>query len=91
MTKLRIREPIWKTNSIGVATFRAIQDLEITIAYKDKSGKQVFPGKYYIRKEKLHTYPIQYCGKIKLYIIPIEDLIIKSERKIDRQKKEEDR
>jgi len=75
MIKLKIREPIWKSNSIGIAAFRAIDDLEITIDYKDKSGNKVFPSKYYILKEEIIKYPVQYCGKVKLHIVPIGELL----------------
>jgi len=74
MTKLKIKEPIWKNQSIGIASFRAVDDLEITIAYTDKYGNKKFPGKYYIKKEEIVTYPIQYCRGIKLHIVPIEEL-----------------
>jgi len=74
MTKLKIREPIWWNKSIGIATYRDTDDLEITISFTDKFGNKKFPGKYYITKEKLKTYPTQPCKKIRVYIVPIEDL-----------------
>lgn len=75
MTKLKIKEPIWKTQSIGIAAFRAIDDLEITINYKDRYGNKVFPQTYYIKKEEIIKYPISYCGKVKLHIVPIKELL----------------
>jgi len=77
MNKLKIREPIWMSKSIGIAEKRAFSDLEIEITYKDKYGNRVFPAKYFIEKNKLITYPIRYCEKTKLYIVPIKDLTIK--------------
>ena len=74
MNKLKIREPIWKTKSIGIATFRVLEDLEITIAYKDKHGNKVFPGKYYLKVGDAVNYPISYCKGTEVYIVPIEEL-----------------
>jgi hypothetical protein len=75
--KLKIKEPIWMSKSIGIAEKRAFADLEIDIMYKDKYHNRVFPATYIIKKEEIIKYPTKYCGKIKLYIVPIKDLIIK--------------
>lgn len=75
--KLKIKEPIWMSKSIGIAEKRAFADLEIDIMYKDKYHNRVYPATYTITKEKIITYPIKYCGKTKLYIVPIKDLNIK--------------
>lgn len=75
--KLKIKEPIWISKSIGIAEKRAFADLEIEIMYKDKYHNRVFPATYFITKEKIITYPTKYCGKTKLYIVPIADLQIK--------------
>ena len=48
--KLKIREPIWLSKSIGIASKRAFADLEIEITYKDKAGNRVYPATYKIRK-----------------------------------------
>lgn len=77
---LKIKEPIWISQSIGIAAKRAFADLKIEIMYKDKYGNKVFPAQYFIRKEDIIKYPIQYCGKTKLYIIPIKNLEIINER-----------
>ena len=78
--KLRIKEPIWISRSVGVAAKRAFADLEIEILYKDKYGNRVFPATYKISKEKIITYPFRYIGKNRIYIIPIKDLTIMKER-----------
>lgn len=78
--KLKIKEPIWISRSIGIAAKRAFADLEIEILYKDKYGNRVFPGIYKITKEKIITYPYRYIGGNRIYIVPIKDLtIIKEE------------
>ena len=74
--KLKIREPIWITKSIGIASKRAFADLEIEITYKDKAGNRVYPATYKITKEKIITYPCRYIGKNRIHIVPIKDLEI---------------
>jgi hypothetical protein len=82
--KLRIKEPIWMSKSIGIAAKRAFADLEIEILYKDKLGNRVFPATYKITKEKIITYPYKYIGRNRIYIVPIRDLaIIKDKDMID--------
>ena len=74
--KLRIKEPIWISKSIGIAAKRAFADLEIEIMYKDKYGNRVYPALYIISKEKIITYPHRYFGGNRIYIVPIKDLTI---------------
>ena len=74
--KLKIREPIWISKSIGIASKRAFADLEIEITYKDKAGNRVYPATYKITKEKIITYPCRYIGKNRIHIVPIKDLIV---------------
>jgi len=74
--KLRIKEPIWISRSVGIAAKRAFADLEIQILYKDQYGNRVYPAIYKITKEKIITYPFQYIGKNRIYIVPIKDLTI---------------
>ena len=74
--KLKIREPIWISKSIGIASKRAFADLEIEITYKDKAGNRVYPATYKITKEKIITYPCRYIGKNRIHIVPIKDLTI---------------
>jgi hypothetical protein len=78
--KLKIKEPIWISHSIGIASKRTFADLEIEILYKDKIGNRVFPGTYKITKEKIITYPFRYIGKNRIYIVPIKDLTIIKEK-----------
>jgi len=74
--KLKIKEPIWISRSIGIAAKRAFADLEIEIMYKDQYGNRVYPALYKISKEKIITYPFRYIGKNRIYIVPIKDLTI---------------
>jgi len=78
--KLKIKEPIWISRSIGIAAKRAFADLEIEILYKDKYGNRVYPGIYKITKEKIIQYPFRYIGKNRIYIVPIKDLTIIKEK-----------
>jgi len=78
--KLKIKEPIWISRSVGIAAKRAFADLEIEIMYKDKFGNRVYPATYKITKEKIITYPYRYIGGNRIYIVPIKDLTIIKER-----------
>lgn len=78
--KLKIKEPIWMSRSIGVAAKRAFADLEIEIMYKDQYHNRVYPATYKITKEKIIMYPFRYIGKNRIYIIPIKDLTIIKEK-----------
>lgn len=73
---LKIKEPIWMSKSIGIASKRTFADLEIEIMYKDKFGNRVYPATYKIKKEDITKYPIKYCERTKLYIVPINKLEI---------------
>lgn len=90
MIKIEIREPIWKTRSIGVRADIIKEDLKIEILYKKADGQRLYPDIYTISKEKAKSYPIQYVGSnVKLHIIPIEDLeIIKMEKMTDDERDE---
>ena len=78
--KLRIKEPIWISRSIGIAAKRAFADLEIEIMYKDQYHNRVYPATYKIAKEKIITYPYRYIGGNRIYIVPIKDLTIIKEK-----------
>jgi len=78
--KLRIKEPIWITRSIGIAAKRTFADLEIEILYKDKYGNRVYPAKYFIKKEDILGYPFQFIGRNKIHIVPIKYLTIIKEK-----------
>lgn len=78
--KLRIKEPIWISRSVGVAAKRAFADLTIEILYKDKYGNRVYPSLYKIAKEKIITYPYRYIENNRIYIVPIKDLTIVKEK-----------
>jgi hypothetical protein len=78
--KLKIREPIWLSKSIGIASKRAFADLEIEILYKDRIGNKVYPAQYFIKAEKIITYPFKYIGGNRIHIVPIKDLTIIKEK-----------
>lgn len=80
MKTLKIRSPIFSSMSIGIASFRVSGDLKIQILYKRKDGSRMFPNDYFMKKEKIITYPIKILNNnIRLYIIPIADLTIINE------------
>ena len=77
MAIIKINSPIWREpRSVGVAEFRMKDPvLRIQIEYKEKDGNKLYPGTYFISREKAMAYPTQILPQgVKLRIIPIEDL-----------------
>lgn len=79
MTPLQIRSPIWKTNSIGIATYKVGNlGIDVEVTYTDKEGKRLWPDVYHISREKIIEYPIKRIDShVSVYIVPIEDLVKK--------------
>ncbi len=71
---IKIRSPIWKTRSIGIAEHKLKGNTKIEILYRLKDGKKLYPDIYNISKKEALKYPIQYVKGVKLRIIPIEKL-----------------
>lgn len=79
MLSYRIKEPIWETESVGIADHRVKGDdtMEVRIAYKDKQDNLVYPNRYTMTTEKIRTYPTKVVkGGVKLHIVPIVDFDI---------------
>ena len=74
MNKYEIKEPIWMTKSIGIASHRLKTDLFVDILYRDKDGQRVYPNTYIIRKDAVNKYPFKILKGHKIYEIPISDL-----------------
>ena len=76
MNSYEIKEPIWKDNSIGIAEFRLLHDLLITISYKNKDNEKVFPKTYIIKNPNLTNRKYQLIQGKKIYKFLIEELDI---------------
>ena len=76
MEVIKIREPIWKTRSIGIAEyhFNNNEKIKVDIVYRNKKGYRIYPKSFIVSKWKILNYPFQYVGGVKLRIIPIEEL-----------------
>jgi hypothetical protein len=75
MRKITIISPIWKTRSIGIADYKITDDIEIEILYRYRTGERVYPGIFFISKDKARSFPIQTLpGGVRLRIIPITEL-----------------
>ena len=73
MRKVKIKEPIWATQSVGIAERLLDQDgVQVTISYKDKAGNKVFPDTYYIPSIVAKNFPTQIRRGVNLKIIPIK-------------------
>lgn len=69
--KISIREPIWKTLSVGIAKDKIVGDIEVEILYTDKSGNRTYPGIYRMTKTLALSHPTQVVRGTELKIIPI--------------------
>ena len=74
MNRYEIKEPIWKTRSIGIAEHRLNNDLLVDIIYRNKDGQRVYPDTYIVREGKALNYPSQNIKGNKVYWIPISEL-----------------
>ena len=74
MNRYEIKEPIWKTRSIGIAEHRLNNDLLVDIIYRNKDGQRVYPDTYIVREGTALNYPSQNIKGNKVYWIPISEL-----------------
>lgn len=75
MRLFSIDVPIWYGRKVGLAEDKMDSPLlAVEITYSTSSGSRLYPGFFYISKEKAMTYPTQYCKGHTLRIIPIADL-----------------
>ena len=76
MKRVKIRSPIWKNRSIGVAEhhFNDSDPIEIEITYKNKQGKRIYPDVYWLSWDQAGVYPTQVVKGTVLRIIPISAL-----------------
>lgn len=80
--KIKIREPIWKDESVGIRKDLIVDDIEMEIDYKDKGGNKVYPFTYVMKKERALMYPVRVFPKTPpLVMIPIKDFGIKYDTK----------
>jgi hypothetical protein len=75
MISYTIKEPIWGSKSVGIATHRVKGDtmVEIRISYKDSGGNLVFPFSYFMHSSRIRRYPTKMSGTIPVHIVPIDD------------------
>ena len=76
MNKYKIKTPIWKTKSIGIAEQRLDDDLLVEIEYKQTNGDRLYPHTYIVRKNTIDNYQRQIVKGNNLVIIPISELEI---------------
>ncbi len=73
MREIHIKSPIWKSRSVGIADYKITDDILVYIDYVGRSGVKLFPGMYFMEKEKAQRYPVQVVKNVELRIIPIKD------------------
>ena len=80
MDKYKIKTPIWKTKSIGIAEQRLGGDLLVEIEYEQSNGDRLYPHTYIVRKDAIGKYQKQIIKGNNLVIIPISELEIYREK-----------
>lgn len=70
----KIKAPIWKNRTVGIAEHLLESHNTIEILYKNKEGKQIYPQIFGITKRQALRYPVQIIRGTRLRIIPINGL-----------------
>jgi hypothetical protein len=74
-----INAPIWKNRSVGLnlLNINPGDDITISILYKNKDNKRIYPHLYSISATEASKYPSQHIkGQVELKIVPIKHLKI---------------
>lgn len=71
-----IKEPIWKTRSVGIRDSACSgSGVWVKIAYKDRNGKEMFPGTYWADIDLLRKAPLMKVGNTLVRVVRIEDMV----------------
>ncbi len=78
MHRIDIKEPIWKSpRSVGlhVTDIPLGENVEVSISYRNKDGKLLWPDSWVISADTVKRYPSKAVRSgIVLNLVPIEDL-----------------
>ena len=74
INKYKIKEPVWKDNSIGIADFRLREALLVDVTYKNKNKERIFPDTYIINNPNLVDRDYQTIQGRKIYKFLISEL-----------------
>jgi hypothetical protein len=80
INKYKIKEPVWKDNSIGIADFRLREALLVDVTYKNKNKERIFPDTYIINNPNLVDRDYQTIQGRKIYKFLISELDIFAEK-----------
>ena len=84
INKYKIKEPVWKDNSIGIADFRLKEALQVDIIYKNKKKERIFPDTYIINNPNLVDRDYQIIQGRKIYKFLISELDVFAEKEYNR-------
>ena len=76
----KIKSPIWKDRSVGLAADKLSEYNTVEIVYKDRMRVLAYPHLYEITREQAITYPTMAVKNRNLYVIPIAELKVKEYR-----------
>ena len=80
INKYKIKEPVWKDNSIGIADFRLREALLVDVTYKNKNKERIFPDTYIINNPNLVDRDYQTIQGRKIYKFLISELNVFAEK-----------
>ena len=80
INKYKIKEPVWKDNSIGIADFRLREALLVDVTYKNKNKERIFPDTYIINNPNLVDRDYQTIQGRKIYKFLISELDVFAEK-----------
>jgi hypothetical protein len=84
INKYKIKEPVWKDNSIGIADFRLREALLVDVTYKNKNKERIFPDTYIINNPNLVDRDYQTIQGRKIYKFLISELDVFAEKEYNR-------
>jgi len=84
INKYKIKEPVWKDNSIGIADFRLKEALQVDIIYKNKKKERIFPDTYIINNPNLVDRDYQTIQGRKIYKFLISELDVFAEKEYNK-------
>lgn len=71
-----IREPIWKTRSVGIRDSACNgEGVFVKISYRDRDGREMFPGTYWADRDLLRKAPLQKAGNTLVRVVRIADMV----------------
>lgn len=69
-----IKEPIWKTRSVGLSEDKLEEDNTVNILYKNRLGEREYPHTYKITRQEAMSNSLMVVKGVRLRVVPIMSL-----------------